>query len=429
MWENEEHNNRVRNLIILGVLVVVAVALLITMFAVKQRMDAQDELLKAESDSQREQLSNARKDNQDTVQVAYDTDLATIAQYLPGIVCWGDSLTTGSSGNVSYPNTLQKYINTYMCDIYDLYSTIENAQDYNRLDWTQYTVSIPVINMGSGMENSETVLGRSGVVPYVISKAFEIPADTEPVQIEIKSDRGTTVNPLTAGNAGLNPVTISGIEGTISLETNVQGWGQAYYFTRTEPGEAVEVDKDTMVLSGSMNAYTDYLHIVWLGTYDNLNDPAQLVSDTKALLSRQAKNPERYIVLGPCTIRGKWTSADVTAMNAIDSAMLQAFGNHYINVRKYLLADGMTDAKISATREDKVAIQQSMVPNSFRSSSTNSADLNGTAYRLIGKLVYDRMETLGYFDEIREELGLDKTTQEILKTNPKYFENILNATN
>ena len=428
MWENEQRKNLVRNLIIFGVLAVVAVGLLIAMFSVKNRIDAEDELLKAESDSQRQELSDARKDNLDAIRLAYDADLDTVAQYLPGIVCWGDSLTTGSSGNVSYPGTLQKYINTYLCDIYDFYSTVENAQDYTRLDWTQYTVSIPVINMGSGMENSETVLGRSGVTPYVISKAFEIPADTEPVQIQFTAEDGKQVKPLTAGSAGLNPVTINGVEGTITLETNVQSWGQSYYFTRSEAGSAVEVEKGTQVISGSTDAYKDYLHIVWLGTYDNLQDPAELVSDTKQLLSRQANNPDRYLVLGPCTIRGSWTSADVSVMDAIDSAMLQAFGNHYINVRKYLLADGMTDAKFTATREDKVVIQQSMVPISFRSNSTTGADLNGTAYRLIGKLVYDRMDTLGYFSEIRRELGLDKTTQDILKTDPKYFENILNAT-
>ncbi len=429
MWENEEHKNLVRNLIILGVLVVVSLGLLVGMFAVRKQTKAKDELLKAESDSQRQELSNARKDNLEAIQLAYDADMDAVAQYLPGIVCWGDSLTSGSSGNASYPGTLQKYINTYLCDIYDFYSTVDNAQDYTRLDWTQYTVSIPVVNMGSGMENSETVLGRSGVAPFVVSKKFEIPADTEPVQIQFTSEDGKQVKPLTAGSAGLNPVTIGGVEGTITLETNVQSWGQSYYFTRTEAGSAVEVEKGTQIISGSTDAYKDYLHIVWLGTYDSVLDPAKLVSDTKALLSRQAQNPDRYLVLGPCTIRGSWTSADVTVMDAIDSAMLQAFGNHYINVRKYLLADGMTDAKFTATKEDKTVIQQSMVPISFRSNSTTGADLNGTAYRLIGKLVYDRMDTLGYFNEIRQELGLDKTTQEILKTNPKYFENILSATN
>ena len=125
--------------------------------------------------------------------------------------------------------------------------------------------------------------------------------------------------------------------------------------------------------------------------------PPKLVSDTKELLSRQARNPDRYLVLGPCTVRGSWTSANVTTMEAIDSAMMQAFGSHYVNIRKYLLADGMIDAKFSVTKEDKVVIQQSMVPISFRSNSVTGADLNGSAYRLIGKLVYDPHELPGLF--------------------------------
>ena len=67
MWENEEHKNLVRNIIIFVVLVVVAAALLITMFAVRKRINAEDELLKAESDSQRQELNNVRKDNLDSV--------------------------------------------------------------------------------------------------------------------------------------------------------------------------------------------------------------------------------------------------------------------------------------------------------------------------------------------------------------------------
>ena len=70
MWENEQRKNLVRNLIIFGVLAVVAVGLLIAMFSVKNRIDAEDELLKAESDSQRQELSDARKDNLDAIRLA-----------------------------------------------------------------------------------------------------------------------------------------------------------------------------------------------------------------------------------------------------------------------------------------------------------------------------------------------------------------------
>ena len=66
------------------------------------------------------------------------------------------------------------------------------------------------------------------------------------------------------------------------------------------------------------------------------------------------------------------------------------------------------------------------MPYSFRSNA-NGADLNGVAYELLGKLVYERMDRLGYLNEVREELNLERIVQDILKEDPKYFENHLNA--
>ena len=51
---------------------------------------------------------------------------------------------------------------------------------------------------------------------------------------------------------------------------------------------------------------------------------------------------------------------------------------------------------------------------------------NGKAYTLIGKLIYDRMDSLGYFDEVYEELAIRDTMKQILKDDPGYFERILN---
>lgn len=426
MWENEGKKTLIRNTLLFLLLVAAAAGLLMAMITVKKQIDAEDALLKAQSDHQRQALSVARQENLDAITLAYEKDMQTVQQCLPGIVCWGDSLTAGSSGNVSYPGTLQKYIDTYLCDIYDFASTVENAQEYSRLDWDKYTVSIPVVNMGAGKEDTATILGRSGVAPYVAGTDFEIPADTEPVSIQLKSPDGKNVTPLTAGSAGVNPVTIEGVVGEITLSGN-QGWGQtAYQFTRAEAGAAVPVAKGAQITTACEDEYRDYVHIVWLGTYGDFTTPEKLVNDTKLLLSRQASNPERYLVIGPCALRGAWTNADPATLNGVDSAMMQAFGSHYINVRKYLMTDGLTDAGITPSKEEQLVIQQGGMPTSFRSNASG-ADLNGTAYKLIGKLVYERMEALGYFDEIRQELGIDKTTQEILKTNPKYFENILSA--
>lgn len=424
MWENTRRKAIIRNVLVFLVLAAAFLGLRYEMKAVTKRINEEDAHLKEASTTQRQELNEARKENLEAVRVAYEQDMQTVADYLPGIVCWGDSLTAGSSGNVSYPGTLQQYIDAYLCGAYNFASTVEFAQGYSRLDWSQYTLSIPVVNMGSGREDSATVLGRSGVSPYVIGKSFEIPGDKEAVTITLKSGSGRDVAPLTAGNAGLNPVVIGGVEGTIALSAEGQGWGKtAYTFTRSEAGEPVSVDKGAEVISASTDAYRDYLHIVWLGNYGSFTNPQTLVKEVQRLLSRQASNPDRFLVLGPCTVGGAWT-VNVNALDAIDSAMMQAFGNKYVNVRKYLMTDGMTDAGITPSKADSASISLGKVPECFRSNDSG-ADLNGTAYKLIAKLVYGRLDALGYFDEVRQELGLDKSTQEILKKDPNYFENLL----
>lgn len=425
MWENEHKSIVIRNCVIAVLLVIFSVVLCTAIMMVNRQIRAEDEALLSANQSQQQEQSDARQENLEAIQKEYEKDLQTLEQFLPGIVCWGDSLTAGSAGNISYPYILQKYINTYLCDVYDFRGSIENASEYARLNWDDYKISIPVVNMGSGQEDTATILGRSGVQPYVIAKDFQIPADTAPVEIDIASASGKSVAPLKAGNAGVNPVTINGIEGTLSLNLGVAaGSPSTYTFARSSAGDEISVSEGSTISTAVSGEYTDYIHILWLGTYDRFKTPEELVNDTKLLLQRQSLNSERYIVMGPCTYDGSWYSGNAYTLNAIDTAMLQAFGSHYINVRKYLCEDGLKDAGISPTKTDTSDRNQGYVPTSFRSANS-SAELNGAAYALIGKLVYERMDRLGYFDEVRQELDIDRTVRDILAKDSHYFENQL----
>lgn len=418
MWENERKKSIIRSVLILLVLVAAASVLYLAMSSVKKQIAAEDAQLSAERSNQRQELNDARQENLDTLQQVYQKDLETVAQYLPGIVCWGDSLTAGSAGNTSYPLTLQKCIDTYLCDIYDLRYSLTNPEVYSRVNWEDYQVSIPVVNMGAGQESSATVLGRAGVVPYVVKKDFVIPAGKESVTITLVSENGKTVNPLTAGNAGVNPVTIADVRGTLVCTSNPMGWGlPTYQFTRLEEGEETHVAEGTQILTACTDEYRDYIHIVWIGTYGDYGTAEKLVGDVKTLLQRQNANTDRYLVIGPCATKGSWDAVSTKELDAIDTAMLQAFGDQYINLRKYLIEDGLRDAGLQQSKDDNPGF----VPSNFRSNA-NGADMNAVAYRLIGKLVYDRMDSLGYFDEVREELNLNLITQEILKSDPTYFD-------
>lgn len=424
MWEDERKKTVIRNVIIGILLVAVLYGLLTAFRQVKARIAEEDRQLSSIKATQQQEQNDARQENLAAIQKAYETDMETVAQYMPGIVCWGDSLTSGSAGNSDYPYTLQKYINTYLCDIYDFRYSVPNAEEYTLtlLSRSDFKVSIPVVNMGAGQENTATILGRAGVAPYVVGNDFTIPAKTERVPVSITAPDGGAVTPLTAGTTEMNPVTIAGVEGTMTLETS--GRNLSYFFQRLTQGKAVPVSRGTEIITACSSEYQNYIHIVWLGTYDGYRKAIDLVNDVKLLLQRQTQNTDRFLVLGPCTYNGSWSTNGTANLEDIDSAMLQAFGSRYINTRKYLIEDGLSDAGLTPTKEDSTDMLRGQVPHSLRSNA-GGADLNGQAYTLIGKLIYERMNRLGYFEEIRSELGIDKATEEILKNNPRYFENIL----
>lgn len=417
MWDYERKRLKVINIAVCAALVLVGIYLFFGLVSAKKQLAAENALLAEERNNQLQAMSNTKQENLEALQQIYEKDMQTVAKYLPGIVCWGDSLTAGSSGNISYPRTLQKYIDTYLCDIYDLRYSVENADGMSRVNWEDYSVSIPVVNMGGGHESSTAIQSRSGVVPYTIGKEFTIPADAETVEIEIAPINGKKVTDLSAGSIGINPVTINGVEGVLSkIASDPWSYKTPYRFTRLEAGEEVTVPVGTEIATACADQYQDYLHIIWVGTYGDFTTATNLVNDIRNFLTRQNVNPERYLVIGPCTIKGAWLDVAGT-MDTIDSAMVQAFGEHYINLRKYLVEDGLRDAGLNSN--DKAL--KGTVPMAFRSNA-GGADMNAVAYQLVGKLVYEKMDALGYFDEIREELKLDAAAEALLKQDPAYFE-------
>lgn len=426
MWEDSRKKTIIKNILLILIILVLVAALGFAVLYVRKTTEEHDAQLSEIYVQQQQQQTEARQESVTAIQDEYEKDLQAVADYLPGIVCWGDSLTLGTAGSVSYPYVLQKYIDTYICDIYDFRSTIENAEEYSRLKWDDYRVSIPVINMGAGPEDTSTILGRSGAVPYVTSVDMTIPAGTEPVVIQFASQNGKSVAPLTGGNAGVNNVTINGIVGTISIDIDTYNYygNTSYSFSRLEPGAETYIPAGTVIETAATNEYKDYIHIVCIGTYGGYTSADDLVSQVKTLISRQTQNSDRFIVLGLCSANGY--TANSYSLDAIDTVMMQAFGNRYINVRKYLCGDGLSDANISKTADDSMAIDANAVPPSFLTSA-NSIELNGKANKLIGRLIFSRMESLGYFDEVYSELRITDTTKQILKENPTYFEDIINS--
>ncbi len=298
---------------------------------------------------------------------------------LPGIVCWGDSLTYGAhGGGVTYPLTLEAMIRENIGGPYQ----------------------VPVINMGVGGESSITIVGRNGAIPYVLSEDLTIPADSTPVNVYYTSREGQKVAPLRQGKAGVNPVVIGGIEGTLSItqETHVSK-EFSYQFTRSVPGETKTVPAGAEVVTDAASKYLDYFPVVYIGQNGGYADFDDLIRQQRAIIDHQTANQDRFLIVGLHT-------GTAESRGPLEKAMQEEYGDKYINLRAYMATKAMADAGLEPTEEDMKLMEQGSTPYSLM--VPDHCHFNSTGYALIGKLIYHTMDQLGYFQSLRDALSCQR---------------------
>lgn len=275
-------------------------------------------------------------------------------QEISRIVCWGDSLTFGQGGEgVTFPSVLAELM-----------------------------PGVQVINYGIQGETAKQIAIRAGALPMTVS-AFTIPEDNTPVQVYLWQN-GEDPIMMRLGDVGINPCSIAGIQGVLSYDPDEI----KYYFTRTEPGEAVDVADGTRVITlGDEDKLPSDVIILFAGTNraPDKNTVQELVDLERQML--EYIGSERYVVIG---LTSKELVPDVAEIN---QALHQAFGEHFLDIRSYLLEDGLEDAGLEVTDQDQKDIERGEIPSSLRVDVVHG---NSAFYRLIGEQVYEKLKELGY---------------------------------
>ena len=341
------------------VVLLTAITVLLIIGGLQKEKETKNELAK------RAVIYNAeQKERQEKVKLIEQS----IHEDFPGIIAWGDSLTVGAGGEgTNYTDVLQKLIKT---NVY----------------------SIPVINMGVGGEDTHQIMGRAGSVPFIVD-SFTIPEDTSKVKITIKLSNGNTANILRQGDKGVNPVTINGISGIVTIEQESYiSQEYTYYFNRTESGAPVNVEDSTIMTTAAASS-TDtqnYIPIVFMGQNGGWNEnPEELITQIKSILNMDKWN-NKYLVLG-------LTSGTAESRADLELEMTSEFGDRYINLREYIVKNGLEQQGLDATAEDMNAIKEGAIPPSLLKDEVH---FNSSGYKVIGQAVYERMIKLGYFDNI-----------------------------
>ncbi|MBE6574259.1 MAG: hypothetical protein E7652_07690 [Ruminococcaceae bacterium] len=269
------------------------------------------------------------------------------------IVCFGDSLTV-ASGHTSFPALLQKRFNV-------------RAQNY-----------------GVGGEGSGTIARRQGAIPFY-APPVTIPADTTPVPMQMIDGEGDEIDISYFGVAGLNPVTIGGVEGNYYYDQAKED----FYFKRTQAGEEVTISTPTRVITSAMkNRRENDILVLFIGSNNHYSskNTDELIAIQEQMIKYSGS--KKFIIVG---LTSKDYMSEVDEVNAI---LKERWGKNFVDLREYMMTEEcLTDNGITPTEQDLIDLANGEIPSSLR---TDTIHGNQTFYNIIADMVGDRMEALHY---------------------------------
>lgn len=272
------------------------------------------------------------------------------------VICWGTSLTEGTGGGgVTMPNVLER---------------LSGAT---------------VLNYGGYAENTNCIATRSGASEFTLTKDVVIRADDSPVEVEFATEFGDIEKILKYTDAGLNPVTINGIEGRLSRDDEGK-----YYFERSLWGDETPVLAGTVITPFSVSDKSeDDINIIWTAGNDNL----QSTEDIEALIDKIDKmiafsGSDKYVIVSEMN-----NHEEVPVTDEVNKMFEEYYNDHFLHLRKYLIEDAFEELNLSPSEEDLDDINKWEIPGYFRNDEVHG---NSLYYYIAGEQVYKKCQELGY---------------------------------
>lgn len=276
------------------------------------------------------------------------------------VVCLGDSLTVGTGGDgTTMPDTI---------------AALSGAQ---------------VLNYGGYGESASCIAARQGGNPQYLVEDIVIPADCTPVRAQCSGKYGYEML-LVFSDAGINNVVLGGVEGTYSMVDDER------CFTRLTPGDEVNLPAGTQLFTHAMlDKRDDDILVIWAGSNNGIESEDQiptLVEQIDEMIAFQGN--DAYVVVSLTSRHGR-----IPLVDKVNESLKNHFGNHYLDLRSYMVNEALSDLNITPTELDKKAIEIGDVPVSIRY-STDEEENHGNAdfYRLAGEQIYKKLVELGYLN-------------------------------
>ncbi|MBO6118023.1 MAG: SGNH/GDSL hydrolase family protein [Bacteroidales bacterium] len=316
------------------------------------------------------------------------------------VVCWGDSLTAPHDGN-----SLKSKISYFLhggefCYPYKLQKML--SKDYN------------VINAGVGGENTLTIMARQGAYPMKLAhdviilpkdkRKYKMFIGNNDIPAFISSYNNSVVQPLLQrgykkekSSAFINECYINNIPYTLSSEScywRINGEYQFeynYYINRLNDNNNTDTLKAGSVITtyAMNNLKNTYCNIFFIGQNGGFSDVADLLKQLQAMVAYS--KCDKYIIISFHAVNKVLPTVD--RLKDMEDSLSSVFGKHYLNLRLYMVNNGLNDAGITPTQTDKDSVNHGQVPPSLLADKVH---FNKKGYELIAKQVYNKFKELKY---------------------------------
>ena len=275
--------------------------------------------------------------------------------YNTDLLCWGDSITNGyGGGGVTYPEVCA-----------------------NELD-------ITFINAGTGGETANTIAVRQGGNNLVIPKGAVNGTYT---LAQMEDIFGGLVAPLRQGTGwgSASKIYINGEECNIAVTQESSTDPNATY---TISGYTGGTSKMSLLGKFIGSTFKGKIVTILVGTNgyavgsDTSNDALITIIDSMI----KHIGHDKYVVMG-------LTNGDSSTRDALDALMLNHYGAKFFPSRTMLIDNGLSINDLTPTADDITYMNAGIVPESLRIDSTH---LNAYGYTALGKMLADKIKSLGY---------------------------------
>ena len=280
------------------------------------------------------------------------------ANYDRRVICWGTSLTYGTGGEgVTMPGVL---------------GTLSGAN---------------VMNYGGYAENTNCIATRSGASKLTLTEGFTIPSDTNPVPVEFETEFGEIALLLVYTDSGLNPVTIDGVKGKLSIDEELN-----HYFNRFEPGEGKKIEAGTQIIPYSVeDMQPDDIQVIWTAGNDNLQNTEgieHLIEKIDKMI--EFSGSDKYVIVSEMNLH-----EEVPVTDEVNEMFEDYYKEHFVHLRRYFMEDAFAELGMYPSEEDKVDIENGEIPRYFRIDEVHG---NSLYYLIAGQQVYKKCQELGYLE-------------------------------